>query len=238
MLEAVQQLEEPIIFGGPLQIEIIDEMSFDGQIPGAEEDRADFQRFIWTMLSDPPWEMPEGEVVFDQRTAWFHYYSAEWWVEPPPPTWAERYRLVPRKRGYWDYWAAEEAAEYLTVAWKRQFGNLGRTIPKPEPPAPAVVAPAIVAPPVKLSSRRRGLLQMAQEMEMDANVLEDQIESGAYNYVVSLLVECQSMVKTGEGYGTYAVRREYGFDKADAEHNVANRNVPGTVTIKKKEMGK
>lgn len=244
-MQALAHIESNIqtdrnLWGGPLSLRIVTKRSFGGVVPDPKDDEvlALLKGFIHDTLLGRG--CPDGELTFDPITGRRFHYVADiidittryHGSNPLLRLWArgQRQRL-------W-FWHAEDAAAHLEDSWIERWGDLFEEEPqKPAAPPALAIVPAVVAPPVKLSSRRRGLLQMAAEMEMDAGVLEHQLESGAYNYIVSLLVECQSMVKSGDGYGTYAVRREYLFDKADAEHNVAHRNEPGTVTIKKRELG-
>lgn len=238
----IDNIQNPDIWGGPLDLRILSPRSFCGQIPDAAELHDDIKGFIADTLLYPPWSVPPGEIKFLERR--FQYTALEYQVET-------------RRRGFlrslleapWPtvaqsqvtFWHAQEAAGYLEERWAEEWAGLFvREVGGPERdtmPKPVLLVPS-PAPPRLADRRRRGLVQMAGEMGLDPGEFEAQIESGQFNYIVSKLVECESVAKSGTGYGTYQVRREYAFDAKDAEHNVQNVNAPGTVLIRKKEVGK
>lgn len=140
-------------------------------------------------------------------------------------------RAQRRSRWFREYlWSAGQVVKLIDEVWV-EVGS--KWISVPEPMAPASPMPMIAPAPVTPSGIR-GLIQMAGEMKLPAPELERRLEAQTFAYVVTKMIECRGIEEGANNW--YRIKREYFFDKRDADHNIANRDVEGKLRIRKQEV--
>lgn len=231
----------PPIAGGPLQISIRDEWSFLATLP-APNPELEIELVEWAEDVLSPFGetrvYPQGHLIWRavsiftprRRRGWIRRALEMSFAEPTGPM--------------EEYWPAPDVARYFEECWFEDWAELlarmRATAPSPAPPLalpPAPVSP--IAPSTEIEPGVRGLIQMAAEMGLDPDELRERLESDRYAYEVTLLVRYEGLKKIANGdYGSYRIESEYFFNKAAAEHNVANVNEPGRLKVRKTKTKK